>query len=49
MESNSVLIINSLDSGNFTIKFNKTELYAFPGTYNGYNSLYSKCLRFFVL
>ena len=38
-----------LDDDNFTIKFNNTELYAFSGTYNGYNSPYSKCLEFLVL
>ena len=49
MKLNSVFIISFLDSDNFIIKFNKTELYAFSGTYNGCNSLYSKCLEFFVL
>ena len=38
-----------LDSDSFTIKFNKTKLYTFSGTYNSYNSLYSKCLKFLVL
>ena len=49
MESNFVLIIGSLDGGNFTTKSNNTELYAFSGTCNNYNSLYSKCLKFLVL
>ena len=49
MESNSVLIIGFLDNSNFTIKFNKTELYTLSETYKGYNSLYSKCLEFLVL
>ena len=49
MELNFILIISSLDSNNFIIKFNKTKLYAFSGTYNNYNSLYSKCLEFLVL
>ena len=38
-----------LDNDNFIIKSNKTELYTLSGTYNGYNSLYCKCLEFFVL
>ena len=38
-----------LDGNNFIIKFNKTKLYAFSGTYNGYNSLYGKYLEFLVL
>ena len=49
IESNSVLVISFLNSNNFTIKFNKTELYTLSGTYNSYNSLYSKCLKFLVL
>ena len=49
MELNSVLIISFLDSNSFTIKSNNTELYAFSGTYNSYNSLYGKCLEFLVL
>ena len=48
MELNSVPVIDSLDSGNFTIKFNKTELYALSGTNNSYNSLYRRCLLFLV-
>ena len=49
IELNSVLIIGFLNSNNFIIKFNKTELYALSGTCNSYNSLYSKCLEFLVL
>ena len=49
MESNSVFIIGLLNSDSFTIKFNKTKLYALSRTYKGYNSLYSKCLKFLVL
>ena len=41
--------MGSLDKGNFIIKFNKTKLYALSGTYNNYNSLYGKCLKFLVL
>ena len=41
--------MGSLDSGNFIIKFNKTELYALSGTCNNYNSLYSRCLEFLIL
>ena len=49
MESNSVFIINSLDGNSFIIKSNNTELYTLSGIYNSYNSLYGKCLEFFVL
>ena len=49
MESNSVLIMGSLDSNNFIIKFNKTELHALSETYNNCNSLYSKYLKFLIL
>ena len=49
IESNFILIISFLNSGSFTIKFNKTELYTLFGTYNSYNSLYSKYLKFLVL
>ena len=49
MESNFILIIGFLDKDNFIIKFNKTELYALFGTYNGYNSLYSRYLEFLIL
>ena len=49
MELNSVFIIDFLDSNNFIIKFNKTELYAFSGTCNNCNSLYSKYLEFLIL
>ena len=49
MESNFILVISSLDSNSFTIKFNKTELYTLSRAYNGYNFLYSKCLKFLVL
>ena len=38
-----------LNDNNFTIKFNETEFYAYFGTYNNYNSLYSKCLEFLIL
>ena len=48
IELNSVLIMGSLDSNSFIIKFNKTKLYALSETYNGYNSLYGKCLEFLV-
>ena len=41
--------MSSLDSNNFIIKFNKTELHAYFKTYNNYNSLYSKCLEFLIL
>ena len=41
--------MGSLDSNNFIIKFNKTELYAYSETYNNYNSLYNKYLEFLVL
>ena len=41
--------MGSLDGGSFIIKFNKTKFYALSGTYSGYNSLYSKCLKFLVL
>ena len=41
--------MSSLDSDNFIIKFNKTKFYARSGTYNNYNSLYSKYLEFLVL
>ena len=41
--------MGSLDGNNFIIKFNKIELYTRFGTYNNYNSLYSKCLEFLVL
>ena len=34
MELNFVLVISSLDSNNFTIKFNKTELYALSAICN---------------
>ena len=33
--------MGSLNSGNFIIKFSKTELYAHSKIYNNYNSLYS--------
>ena len=46
---NFILIMGSLNSNNFTIKFNKIELHAYSGTYNNYNSLYGKCLEFLVL
>ena len=49
IELNFILIMSSLNSNSFTIKFNKTELHALSGTYNNYNSLYSKCLKFSVL
>ena len=49
MELNFVLIMGSLSSGSFIIKFNKTKLYALSETYNSYNFLYSKCLEFLVL
>ena len=49
MELNSILIMGFLNSDNFTIKFNKTKLYAYSKTYNNYNSLYSKCLKFLIL
>ena len=49
IESNSVLIMGSLNSGNFTIKFNKTELYTLSGTYKGCNSLYRRCREFLVV
>ena len=49
MELNSVLVMGFLDGGSFTIKSNKTELYACSGTYSNYNSLYGKCLEFLVL
>ena len=48
IELNFVLVIGSLDSGNFTIKFNNTELYTLSGTCNGYSSLYRRCLSFLV-
>ena len=38
-----------LDDNNFTIKFNKTKLYAQSEIYKGYNSLYNKCLKFLIL
>ena len=41
--------MGSLDGDNFIIKSNKTELYARSETYNNYNSLYSKYLKFLVL
>ena len=41
--------MGSLDSNNFIIKFNKTELYARSKTYNNNNSLYSKYFEFLVL
>ena len=31
-----------LENNNFITKFNKTELYALSGTYNGYNSPYGR-------
>ena len=40
--------MSSLDSNNFIIKLNNTELYALSGTYKGYNSLYRKCFPFLV-
>ena len=46
---NFILIMGSLDSSNFTIKSNKTKLYAHFETYNSYNSLYSKYLKFLIL
>ena len=49
MELNSVLIMGSLDNSNFIIKFNETKLHARFRTYNNYNSLYSKCLKFLIL
>ena len=49
MELNSILIMGSLDGDNFIIKSNETKLYARFRTYNGYNSLYNKCLEFLVL
>ena len=49
MELNSVLIIGFLDNSSFIIKFNETELHACSETYNNYNSLYGKCLKFLVL
>ena len=49
MELNSVLIMGFLNNSNFTIKFNKTELYTRSRTCNNYNSPYSKCLKFLVL
>ena len=38
-----------LDSNNFTIKSNNTELYALSGTCNGYSFLYGKYLEFLAL
>ena len=49
IELNFILVMGSLDSSNFIIKFNKTELYALSGTYNNYNSLYSKYFEFLIL
>ena len=49
MELNFIFIMSSLDGNNFTIKFNKTELYTCSETYNNYNSLYGKCLKFLIL
>ena len=48
MELNSVLVMDSVNGDNFTIKSKETELYALSGTYNGCNSLYGKCLEFLV-
>ena len=48
IESNSIHVMGSLDGGNLTIKFNNTKLYTLSGTYNSYNSLYGRCLPFFV-
>ena len=49
MESSFILVISSLDGGNFIIKFNKTELYALSRTYNSYNFLYRRYLSSLVL
>ena len=49
MESNFVFVMGFLDNNNFITKFNKTKLYALSGTYNSYNFLYSKCLKFLAL
>ena len=49
MKLNFIFLMGSLNGDNFIIKFNKTELYALSGTYNSYNFLYSKCLKFLVL
>ena len=38
-----------LNNNNFIIKSSKTELHAHSGTYNSYNYLYSKCLKFLIL
>ena len=49
MKLNFILSMGSLNNNSFIIKFNKTKLYALSGTYNSYNSLYSKYLGFWVL
>ena len=49
MKLNFILIMGSLDGGNFITKFNKTELHTLFKTYNNYNSLYGKYLKFLVL
>ena len=41
--------MGSLNNNSFIIKSNKIELHALSETYNSYNSLYSKCLKFLVL
>ena len=40
--------MGSVNSGNFTIKFNNTEPYALSGTYNDCNSPYGRYLPFLV-
>ena len=49
MELKFILIIGSLNGNSFIIKSSKTKLYACSGTYNNYNSLYSKYLEFLIL
>ena len=48
IESNSVLVIGSLDSNSFIIKSNNTELHTLSEICNNYKSVYRRCLLFLI-